>query len=141
MITITRKFEFDSAHRVLGHEGKCRHLHGHRYVAEVTIQAPELDPLGRVIDFGVVKQIIGGWIDQNWDHNALLHCQDPLLQSRDQNRLFGGRTPYIMAYGNPTAENIASALFHISQASLPSELTVTHVRVYETPNCFADYSE
>ena len=55
MPTITKKLEFDYGHRVLGHEGKCRHLHGHRGVAEVTVYAPSLDNLGRVVDFGAIK--------------------------------------------------------------------------------------
>lgn len=143
MITITRRMEFDAAHRVLGHEGKCKHLHGHRYVAEVTIRAPELDGLGRVIDFGVVKEIVGKWVDDNWDHNTLLNASDPLLLVAGQGRTpdLIGRKPYVMAYGNPTAENIAAALFNVSRAILPEAFTVTHVRIYETPNCFADYSE
>lgn len=139
MITITRRLEFDTAHRVLGHEGKCRHLHGHRYVAELTIQAPELDSLGRVIDFGVVKQKVGGWVDANWDHNCLLHPEDPLIG--EDTRFLVGRDPYILPEGNPTAENIAKHLFYVSRSLLPSELTVIKVRIYETPNCWADYSQ
>lgn len=60
---IMRKFEFDYAHRVLGHESKCKHLHGHRGVAEVIVSSPGLDSLGRIIDFGIVKQRVGKWID------------------------------------------------------------------------------
>ena len=56
MIEITRRLEFDAGHRVLGHEGKCKNLHGHRYSAEITVTAPDLDGLGRVIDFGVIKE-------------------------------------------------------------------------------------
>ena len=61
--TCTRKLEFDAAHRVMEHESKCRHLHGHRYVAEVTVATSELDGLGRVLDFGLLKTELGGWID------------------------------------------------------------------------------
>ena len=81
MLEITKKIEFDYGHRVLGHEGKCCYLHGHRGVAEVTVCAVDdggVDDLGRVVDFGVVKEVIGGWIDEKWDHNFLLHKDDPL---------------------------------------------------------------
>lgn len=141
MPIITRKFTFDSAHRVLGHEGKCRHLHGHRYEAEVTVQSKELDNLGRVIDFSILKERIGGWIDEHWDHNILLHRNDPLL-ARD---VFDEKAPYVMGIGldqgypiNPTAENIAKDLFYQAQILLP-ELTIVNVRIYETANCYADY--
>lgn len=156
MATITRRFEFDSGHRIVGHESKCSHLHGHRYRAEVTIDAPALDELGRVIDFGVVKEIIGTWIDDNWDHNMLLHEGDPLLKAvmmLDEHvshetlpsweETILGRQPYIMPDArNPTAENIAAVLRQRSQELLHEagmhDLLVTRVRVYETPNCWAD---
>jgi 6-pyruvoyltetrahydropterin/6-carboxytetrahydropterin synthase len=160
--TITRKFEFDAGHRVLGHKGKCRHLHGHRYVAEVTVDAPSLNDLDMVIDFSIVKSLIGDWINDVWDHNILLNENDPLaIISRDmdtrigevQNKniqsynkqaleIFGGKPPYLMA-GNPTAEAIATELFAkagflLREAGFP-QLRVTNVRVYETPNCWADF--
>jgi len=137
---ITRKFEWDSGHRVLGHEGKCRHLHGHRYVAEVTVEAPELDMIGRVIDFSELKSIIGGWIDTQWDHNILLHEADPLLDVSPESSVWGGKKPYIMLAGNPTAENMVQILFNVASNLLPRPMKVVHCRIYETPNCWADYS-
>lgn len=154
-ITITRKLEFDYGHRVLGHESKCAFLHGHRGVAEVTVEAPDLDNLGRVVDFGVVKQLVGGWVDEHWDHNMLLHPEDPLIKAvRELNKTSpiqheaagwedivfgGGKIPYIMRHGNPTAENIAVELYHVASGLLPKPLRVVRVRIWETPNCHADY--
>lgn len=139
MITTIRRIEFDAAHRVYGHEGKCQHLHGHRYAAEVTVRAEHLDEVGRVIDFSVVKELVGGWVDRHWDHNILLNPDDPLapiLTARSDNR-----DPFFMPEGNPTAECMAVYLWTIAQSLLSSNgLRVTRVRIYETPNCFADYS-
>ncbi len=146
MPEITRKFEFDAAHRILGHECKCKNLHGHRYVAEVTIQSPGLDSLGRVIDFSAVKSLVGEWIDEHWDHNILLHAQDPLLDLNvvggdAVRKVFGDKEPYVMHFGaNPTAENIAKELFIVSKSLLPNNLELLNVRIWETPNCAADYS-
>ena len=148
MVFITREFAFDAGHRVVGHEGQCACLHGHRYTALVTFTSPELDKLGRVIDFGVVKDLIGHWIDMNWDHNMLLHSQDPLMLEANKQkdraefiaRIFG-KQPYIMGEENPTAENIARKLLSISQHLLLttySTVKVTNVRIYETPKCMAD---
>ncbi len=158
-ITITRRFEFDYGHRVLGHEGKCRHLHGHRGVAEVTVQAQELDRLGRVVDFSVLKEKVGGWIDDHWDHRYLCHRADPLAQAWQEYEdsqgtskrgvwafdALGGAAPYVMhlagVNANPTAENIAAELYYHATGLLRGhDLVVTHVRVYETPNCHADYA-
>lgn len=146
MPVITRKFEWDSGHRVLGHEGKCKNLHGHRYVAEVTVISPELDSLGRVIDFGVLKKLIGDWIDENWDHNFLCHPEDALVElwkiSVGPTSIFAGKAPYVFPPGqNPTAENIAWVLFSNCVGLLrPHQITVQKVRVYETPNCWADHT-
>lgn len=142
MITITRKFTFDAGHRVLGHESKCKHLHGHTYHVELTVKAPELDSLGRVIDFSVLKELVGKWIDDNLDHNMLLHPADPLapvnLGAGASAVVFGSKQPYIMPVNtNPTAENIAKEIFDISAILLPPAITVVSVRVHETPNCSA----
>jgi len=156
MITqITRKLEFDAGHRVLGHETKCKHLHGHRYVAMITVSALGLDSLSRVVDFSVVKAKVGTWIDDNWDHNILLNPDDPLLDAavdveKDKDSpmelsdepIWQGKQPFIMGPGqNPTAEVMAHYLFDVSVSLLEKEgLTVERVRLYETPNCYADYT-
>lgn len=141
--TITRRFEWDSGHRVLGHEGKCKHLHGHRYVAEVTVTAKGLDQVGRIIDFSVLKDKVGHWIDSHWDHNILLHEADPLLDLPPESSVWMGRKPAIFPDGmNPTAENIALILYSKAQGMLAMyDIDVVKVRVYETPSCFADYEE
>ena len=72
MITCTRRFQFCAGHRVHRHESKCRNLHGHNYVLFVTVTAPELDSLGRVIDFSIIKGLVGDWIDSKWDHGFIL---------------------------------------------------------------------
>lgn len=141
MITITRRFEFDAAHRVLGHEGKCKDLHGHRYVIELTVTAPELDSLGRVIDFSVVKDRVGYWIDEHWDHNVLLNREDTYVRLVNEGQ---SRLPFIFMSSegigiNPTAENIAKDLAHVASQMLPEPIEVVKVRCYETPNCYAEY--
>lgn len=154
--TITRRVRFDAGHRVLRHESKCAHLHGHGYTALVTVRAPELDSLGRVIDFGCLKQVIQGWVDAYWDHNMILHPDDPLsnlyrLAAHGDNPtksdvggifqgVFGGKAPYMMPENtNPTAENLAHELYFQVQPLLPKEIAITRVRLYETPNCYADF--
>ena len=136
---ITRRLEFDAGHRVYGHEGKCNHVHGHRYVVLITVRAPQLDSIGRVVDFSVIKSILGSWIDDNLDHQMLLNPEDPLVCVwRDNPGLFG-KPPYQMPIdlANPTAENIAELIRRVANEKLPSNLTVTEIEVFETPNCSA----
>lgn len=143
MISIIRRFEFDAGHRVMGHQGKCAHLHGHRYSVLVHITTPELNNLGMVIDFGEVKKIIGNWIDMHLDHNMILNQRDPLnrvLTEAQEEVVFGGKQPYIMTgMRNPTAEELAVELCLVFQSLLPTGMTIIAVDVWETPNCHAHY--
>lgn len=155
MHTCTQRIEFDSGHRVLGHKGKCRHLHGHRYAAEITCYATKLDNLGMVVDFAKIKEVMGSWINSRLDHNLILHVDDPISKVWNESygldpgerlclrelkaEVFAGKAPYIMQ-DNPTAENLAILIYSKSAEFLRGEgISVSRVRVYETPNCWADY--
>ena len=141
MITCTRKIHFCAGHRVYQHESKCAHPHGHQYCAEITATASDLDHLGRIIDFSVLKDSIGSWIDRNWDHGFLLWQDDPLESIWRSHEAFGGCKWYMMPT-NPTAENIAKHLLHdICPMLLDGfDVTVIKVRIDETPNCYAEAS-
>lgn len=134
-VTCTRIIEFDSAHRVIGHENKCKYLHGHRYVLEVRAIADDLDHLGRVADFGELKTIIKSWIDEHLDHNVILSIEDKHL-GLDIAKTTKQKVYYLK--NNPTAENIA---LHLLQDIIPELLAgkpfkVSKLKLYETPNCY-----
>lgn len=136
MISITRKFTFDAGHRVLGHEGKCKHLHGHTYHAEVTVTQANngLDSLGRVVDFSVVKEIVGNFIDTYLDHATIVFYEDKVLR----NFLAAENQKFYCLDQNPTAENIATHILKTSNFLLKNDnLICTSVKVHETPNCSA----
>lgn len=138
MIEITKEFGWDAAHRVLRHESKCATLHGHRYTAHITVTAPELDSVGRVIDFGVLKTLVGGWIDKNWDHTSILMSSDPLLPIlQEETRKQGKRPPYVLL-DEPTAENIAMELARVARRLLNGTgVTLVEIKIYETPTSSA----
>lgn len=136
---IVQRFEWDAAHRVMRHESKCATLHGHRYVAELEVEGP-LDKVGRVIDFGKVKSVVGAWIDSEWDHTTMLGPDDATLMAfcATEHTEKGHKRPYVLR-GEPTAENIADELLVSARDLLAfdPDLTVVRVRVWETPNCSA----
>ena len=138
MPTCTRKLEFDAGHRVLRHESKCKHPHGHRYVLHVTCEA-SLDSVGRVIDFGVIKGVFGTWLDDHMDHGYIAHPDDDVgahIAAHDDGKV------YWMPPGqNPTAEHMVEHLAQVAQEQLgPHGVQVVAMRLYETPNCWADWS-
>ncbi len=149
---ITRAFFIDTGHRVVGHEGKCAHLHGHRYQIQVTVRSTDLDDIGRVVDFAVLKQGIGGWLDANWDHGLVMWHEDPFMglfgvaarekfkdpENGELMSLLSGMKVYVMN-SNPTAENMARYLMDEIIPGIIGDqaLTCTKVVVMETPNCWA----
>jgi 6-pyruvoyltetrahydropterin/6-carboxytetrahydropterin synthase len=137
MPTCTRRLTFAAGHRVLGHEGKCQNPHGHNYAVEITVSG-KLDALGCVVDFGVVKELVGEWIEANLDHAFLVNRDDQeLLDALDVNGW-----PVYQMDGNPTAENIALMLFKVAGDLLAEKrVAVERVRVHETENCYADVSD
>ena len=141
-VEITRRIEFDAGHRVFGHESKCANIHGHRYAALISC-APigGLDTVGRVIDYSVVKELVGGWIDENLDHGMLLFEDDPLVEYWVGGFGSENHKHFIMDV-NPTAENIAKLIFkEASDLLCAYDISVTKVVVYETPNCSAEYGQ
>lgn len=137
-IKISRRLEFDAGHRVMNHESKCATLHGHRYVCFFEAEAEKLDSIGRVIDFSILKEKIGSWLDHNWDHTCLIFKEDKqTLLNLKQIPQF---KPVFECQWNPTAENMADYLLNKICPELLKDtgVTVTKVTVYETPNCYAE---
>jgi 6-pyruvoyltetrahydropterin/6-carboxytetrahydropterin synthase len=142
MTSCTKALRFCAGHRLMHHEGECAQLHGHNYTAEITVAAHDLDPIGRVVDFAVIKERVGGWIDAYWDHGFLLNRDDAdalgaLLTFADNSGV-----PQKIAYlqGNPTAENIARHLFNVARKELADGggIELVRVRVWETPTSYAE---
>lgn len=140
-ITATRLLAWDAMHRIPRHESRCAAFHGHRYTAEVTCTADSLDDRGRVVDFGVIKARVGAFIDERWDHTALLMRgdPDPAVQALATANAAVGRPVYWMEVP-PTAENIAAELGQVAaQLLADTGVRVARVRVWETPNCWAEW--
>lgn len=122
----------------MNHESKCSTLHGHRYKVEIEATAPDLDQIGRVIDFSVLKERVGSWLDLHWDHTEIIYSED--TQALYGLSMIPRRKATFVAQFNPTAENMADYLL---RQVCPTQLagtgvTVTRIRVWETPNCFAE---
>lgn len=115
-ISITKKFTFEAAHSIPTHTGKCKNLHGHSYVLEVTISGlvQELGPAtGMVMDFAEVSEIVNREIIHQWDHKFLNDV-----------------VPFIT-----TAENLAIECFRRLEAS---GLPVSKIKLWETAKAFVE---
>jgi 6-pyruvoyltetrahydropterin/6-carboxytetrahydropterin synthase len=141
---ITRRLEFDAGHRIPSHDSKCRHLHGHRYAIEITLSGNIITDAGAaeqgmVMDYSEVKRIANVAVVDLWDHAFLVYRQDvevlQFLQSLDDHKTVVLDSP-------PTAENLALTAFRILdiayQDTYGNHLRLEQVRLFETPNCWAD---
>lgn len=141
MITCTRRLEWDMGHRVPKHAGKCRSPHGHRYAAEITC-APtnrRMTEEGFVVDFGLVKQKVGGWIDATMDHAFAVQYGDPFLGCLEALGLTEEQPKTFLMRDPPTAEHLATLVLREAKRLLePHGVQAGVVRIYETPNCWAD---
>lgn len=117
-ISITKQFKFEAAHSIPQHEGKCKRLHGHSYILEVTVSGPVIDKgpkEGMVMDFGDISKIVDVQVIDQWDHQFL-----------------NDMVPFVT-----TAENLASECFkRLISAGLP----VTRIKLWETTKCFVEVS-
>ncbi|MCP4662440.1 MAG: 6-carboxytetrahydropterin synthase QueD [bacterium] len=68
--TIFKDFTFSAAHRLPGHPGACRYMHGHNYRVRVFLGATELDELGMVMDFNHLKALIRE-VAGRFDHRVI----------------------------------------------------------------------
>lgn len=143
-IHAVRRVQFCAGHRVPGHENKCAHIHGHNYVAYFHARAAELDSVGRVIDFSVLKERLGGWIDKHWDHGFIamdgdydaVHAVAPFTPR------LGVEQKLFLLSNSPTAENMASYLLNVvcEQELRGTGVRVDKVVLWETENCFVEVS-
>jgi 6-pyruvoyltetrahydropterin/6-carboxytetrahydropterin synthase len=141
---ITRRLEFDAGHRIPDHQSQCRHLHGHRYVLEVTLGGDVIEAAGQpnngmVMDFSEVKAIAMRHVVDAWDHAFLVHAGDTRVVEFLA-AMPGHKT--VVLERVPTAENLARIAFEILDGAYRdvygNHLRLEQLRLYETPNCWAD---
>jgi len=145
-VAITRRLEFDAGHRIPNHGGQCRHLHGHRYALEITVKGPVLESRGHaddgmVLDFGDIKRIANEYVVEPWDHAFLVAKEDHVLL-QFLSSIPNHKTVTLDAV--PTVENLARIAFNLLQPifieRFQGRLNLVSLRLYETPNCWADVS-
>lgn len=114
---ICKQFSFDAAHYLPHHKGKCRDMHGHRWVLEVELEGPVRDD-GMVIDFGDLKEMVNSEVITRLDHTLL---NDTLKV--------------------PTCENLLVWIAEQLRAGIDAVSTLdqlARLRLYETPTSFAE---
>lgn len=116
--SITKQYRFESAHSLPMHDGKCRNLHGHSYLLEITVSGDIIESgpkSGMVMDFMDLSLVVEREIISKWDHQYL-----------------NDMVPFIT-----TAENLARECFMILDKN---QIPVSEVRLWETSKAYATVS-
>jgi 6-pyruvoyltetrahydropterin/6-carboxytetrahydropterin synthase len=122
MFEVTVEAGFSSGHYLRNYYGKCENPHGHNYRVQITLEGPQLNNIGLLIDFTQLKEVMRGII-QRLDHQFLNDLE-----------------PFTSL--NPSAENMAKYFYDEVSGQLkdlPPGAKVSDVIVWETDTALAKY--
>lgn len=128
---------FDSAHFLSRYDGKCKNIHGHRWVIEVKIKGQELQKTGNekgmLTDFGNLKKTVRD-LAESFDHSFIYEkntLKPSTIQALNDEDFRLIEVPF-----RPTAENFAHYFYDILSGE---GFELADVTVYETPDNCAVY--
>jgi 6-pyruvoyltetrahydropterin/6-carboxytetrahydropterin synthase len=120
MYEVAIRRRFAAAHHLRGYGGKCEELHGHNWIVEVGVEGTELDDVGLLLDFKILKQEVDDVLEE-LDHKYL-----------NDHKWFRTR--------NPSSEHLACYLYEQLTARLDVPgLALSYVRVWESEDSVATY--
>jgi 6-pyruvoyltetrahydropterin/6-carboxytetrahydropterin synthase len=120
MYEVSVRLSFSAAHRLCDYPGDCERLHGHNWRVVVVVRARELDELGMVCDFRLVKRLARELVEE-FDHTLI--NDHPAFTKED-----------------PSSERLARYFFERLQSALDAGNHWLHaVEMWETENSAARY--
>lgn len=122
MFQVSVEDTFSSGHALRGYKGKCENPHGHNYRVQVTLEGPQLDDIGLLLDFTHLKQLMRGLIAR-LDHQFINDLE-----------------PFNTV--NPSAENMAKYFYDQlagQLTNLPPGAKLKDVVIWETDTAMARY--
>lgn len=127
------------AHALYGYAGACKNIHGHSYILHVTIAGPEnnddyISAPGFIFDFKLLKSIVNEGVIQKLDHRMVLSKEylktNPALLTAENLEAWDME---------PSAENILLYIKNNLQNSLPSDIKLMKLKLYETADSYAEW--
>jgi 6-pyruvoyltetrahydropterin/6-carboxytetrahydropterin synthase len=142
LIRITKSFTFEMAHALPGHDGPCKHIHGHTYELFVTIMGiPEKDPAspkhGMIMDFKDLKSMVRKAVTGEFDHALVLRKDSaPALLKDHPGELF---SRLILLDDQPTTENLVADFAERIKKRLPPAIRLFSLKLRETTTSYAEW--
>jgi 6-pyruvoyltetrahydropterin/6-carboxytetrahydropterin synthase len=140
-IRLTKIFNFEAAHALLGYHGKCKHIHGHSYQLHVTITGQPLEDesssvKGMVMDFSHLKEIVKKHIVNVFDHALVLNENTPMDGIDKDSDAFN---KLIIVDYQPTSENLLIDFAERISRQLPDYVKLHSLRLQETVTSYAEW--
>ena len=146
-VTIFKEFKFEAAHQLPNHNGKCRNLHGHSYVAICSVdgdvsETEGASDEGMVMDFAAISEIMKPIVER-LDHSFIVCGDEPAYLIAEQagytakggDRAFG-KVCHVGV--RTTAENLAKWIYEQVREQLPHSAALW-ITVKETAKTTATY--
>lgn len=153
MYRICRTFQVETGHFLSNKKNTsdCHTPHGHSRKIEIILASKELDGNDMVCDFQILKTSFGKFLD-SFDHAMLINSESEHYDyfSKNFDKVI------VFEKHDPTSEAIAEKIFkHInaelsknkyytnkdgSTYKISDKVFLERVRVWETANCWAEYS-
>ncbi len=127
MLSITKIFSFEAAHRISNYQGACSQVHGHSYKLQITVSADKPEENDMILDFKVLKDLVQNHIISFWDHSLM-------LKENAENRQFFLNYPgkiYWME-SEPTAERMLLDISQKLRPVLPDHVELEEINLFET---------
>lgn len=134
MLSITKKIEFEAAHRLSNYAGACRQIHGHTYKLEVTVAGPVDADTDMILDFKDLKKIIKSAVLEDFDHALILK------DNAANRKIFEHYTDKITWMDTePTAERMILRMVQSLIPLLPPPTRLQELKLYETSGSYASW--
>lgn len=141
-IRVTKEFDWEMAHALDHHDGKCHNIHGHTYSLSVTFVGTPMDlpgtpKDGMVIDFADLKKIVKTNVVDVYDHALVLRNNSRFLKVLDHQM----NERLITKDYQPTCENMLIDFVNIIQSHLSGfdNIELHSVLLRETKTSFAEW--
>jgi 6-pyruvoyltetrahydropterin/6-carboxytetrahydropterin synthase len=136
VIRVTKEFHFEMAHALLGHDGPCRHIHGHSYRLFVTLRGVARSDRkdakdGMLMDFSDLKKIVNEAIISRFDHSLVLS------EEGASHFDIGNAGNLIVLDNTPTCENLVVLFAEILLPLIPANIQLFSLKLHETASSFA----
>ncbi|MCB0410511.1 MAG: 6-carboxytetrahydropterin synthase QueD [Flavobacteriales bacterium] len=136
---MTKEFDFEMAHALVGYDGPCKNIHGHSYKLKVTVKGNVKNNTsdsdeGMVVDFGIIKKIVKELIVDKYDHALVLNQKMKIEETQ-----FNFMNKLIIVPFQPTCENLLLHFADLIREKLPSQIDLTYLFLRETPTSYAEW--